>query len=129
METPSFLAPFVEGNSPKRLFQGLAVGAIGTMVIGFAWGGWQLGSTVDEKVANASQTATVSALAPICADKFVRAAKADRQLIVELNAANSWQRDAVLTKAGWATFPGEPEANSHVAEACAAMLTATLKLK
>ena len=35
MEVPSFLSPFVDGYSPKRLFQGLAVGVIGTLIIGF----------------------------------------------------------------------------------------------
>jgi len=29
MEVPAFLSPFVEGDTPKRLFQGLAVGVIG----------------------------------------------------------------------------------------------------
>ena len=48
MKVPSFLSPFVDGDSPKRLFQGLAAGVIGTMVIGFGWGGWNIGSTVEQ---------------------------------------------------------------------------------
>ena len=93
MKVPSFLSPFVDGDSPKRLFQGLAAGVIGTMVIGFGWGGWNVGSTVEQKVEDAGVSAMVAALAPICADKFERAANADNDLIVKINAVDSWQRD------------------------------------
>lgn len=129
MKIPSFLSPFLDGDSPKRLLQGLAVGVIGTAVIGFGWGGWQLGSTVDERVKTASQAAMVAALAPICADKFERAADADNGLIDELGALNSWERDSHLKKAGWATFPGGAEPDDKVADACANLLSKTLNLK
>ena len=129
MKIPSFLSPFLDGNSPKRLLQGLAVGVIGTAVIGFGWGGWQLGSTVDERVETASQAAMVAVLAPICADKFERAADADNGLIDELGALNSWKRNSHLKKAGWATFPGGAEPDDKVAGACADLLSKTLNLK
>jgi len=129
MKVPSFLSPFLDGDSPTRLFQGLAVGIIGTLVIGFNWGNWHLGSTVEQKVETASQTAMVSALAPICADKFKRAAKADSGLIPKLNAVKSWERDGHLIKTGWATFPGGTEPDTKVAEACSALLNKALKLK
>ena len=129
MEVPSFLSPFVDGDSPKRLFQGLAVGVIGTLIIGFGWGGWNLGSTVDEKVETASHTSMVAALAPICADKFERAAKADNDLGVKLATVDSWQRDSHLMKTGWATFPGGAEPDRDVANACAELLNTALKLK
>ena len=129
MEVPSFLSPFVEGDTPKRLFQGLAVGVIGTLIIGFGWGGWNLGGTVEEKLETASRTSMVAALAPICADKFERAAKADNDLVVKLTAVDSWQRDSHLMKTGWATFPGGAEPDRGVAEACATLLNTALKLK
>ena len=129
MEVPSFLSPFVDGDSPKRLFQGLAVGVIGTLIIGFGWGGWNLGGTVDQKVETASRTSMVTALAPICADKFERAAKADNDLVVKLTAVDSWMRDDHLMKAGWATFPGGAEPDRGVASACAELLNTALKLK
>ena len=129
MKVPSFLSPFVDGDSPKRLFQGLAVGVIGTLIIGFGWGGWNLGGTVDQKVETASRTSMVTALAPICADKFERAAKADNDLVVKLNAVSSWQRDDYLMKAGWTTFPGGAEPDRGVASACAELLNTALKLK
>ena len=129
MEVPSFLSPFVEGDTPKRLFQGLAVGGIGTLIIGFGWGGWNLGGTVEKKLETAGRTSMVAALAPICADKFERAAKADNDLVVKLAAVDSWQRDSHLMKTGWATFPGGAEPDRGVAEACATLLNTALKLK
>ena len=128
MNVPSFLSPFVDGDSPKRLFQGLAVGVIGTLVIGFGWGGWNLGSTVEQKVETARVTAMVAALAPICADKFKQAAKADNDLVVKLTAVSSWQRDSHLMKAGWVTFPGGAEPDNKVADACATLLDTAFKL-
>ena len=129
MKAPSFLSPYVDGDSPTRLFQGLAVGVIGTLIIGFVWGGWNTGGTVHEKVEAATVTAMVAVLAPICADKFERAAKADNNLIVKLTAADSWRRDDHLLKAGYATFPGGAEPNNDVANGCVKLLAATLKLK
>ena len=129
MKIPSFLSPFLDGDSPKRLVQGLAVGVIGTAVIGFGWAGWQLGSAVDERVETASQAAMVAALAPICADKFERAADANNGLVDELGALSFWERDSHLIKAGWATFPGGAEPNDKVADACVNLLSNTLNLK
>lgn len=129
MQTPAFLSPYLDGNSPTRLFQGLAVGAIATMVVGFSWGGWNLGSTVEEKVEDARQTATVAALAPICADKFERAAKGDNGLVLKLGKVSSWQRGEHLMKAKWANFAGQDSADSAVAQQCADLVSKTLKLK
>ena len=129
MKVPSFLSPFVDGDSPKRLFQGLTAGVIGTMLIGFGWGGWNVGSTVEQKVEAAGVSAMVAALAPICAYKFERAAKADNGLIVKINAVDSWQRYDYLKQAGWTTFPGGAEPDTDVAEACATLLNTSLKPK
>ncbi len=66
MEMPSML----QGDSLKRLLQGAAAGAVATMFVGFYWGGWSLGSTVDKVAKERSELAVVTALAPVCADKF-----------------------------------------------------------
>ena len=129
MKVPSFLSPFLDGVSPTRLFQGLAVGIIGTIVIGFNWADWHLASSVDKKVETASQTAMVAALAPICAAKFKQAAISDSGLVPKLGAVKSWARDGHLMKAGWATFPGGAEPDTKVAEACGTLLSKALKLK
>ena len=89
----------------------------------------ELWGTVEKKIESASRTSMVTALAPICADKFERAAKADNDLVVKLNAVSSWQRDDHLMKAGWTTFPGRTEPDRDVASACATLLNTALKLK
>ncbi len=50
MKVPDFIEPYTKGDAPIRLPQGLVVGAVATMIIGFGWGGWHLGSAVEEKV-------------------------------------------------------------------------------
>ena len=129
MKTPEFLAPYVDGDSPTRLFQGLAVGVIATLIIGFGYSGWTLGDTAKENVESAKLETMVSALAPICADKFQQAAKADNGLVIKLSAVDSWQREGHLLKAGYATFPGGAEPSNDVAAACAVLLNTALKLK
>jgi hypothetical protein len=44
MQVPSIL----KAPSLTRLLQGIALGAAATMVIGFYWGGWTLGSTAKQ---------------------------------------------------------------------------------
>ncbi len=126
MQIPSFLAPFLNGDSPKRLLQGMAVGAIATMVIGFNWGGWTLGSTAKEMVQKGATAAVVQALAPICVDRFQRAAEAPANL-VELKKVSTWQQDTFIEKGGWATFPGMTSPERGVAQACANLLAAAAK--
>ena len=66
MQVPSIL----QGESLKRLLQGAGIGAVATIVVGFGWGGWSLGSTADKMAKEQSERAVVAALAPVCADKF-----------------------------------------------------------
>ncbi len=129
MKTPAFLSPYVEGNSLTRLFQGLAAGVVATLIIGFSWGGWVLGSTAAERAEMAAQTAMVQALAPICAARFEKAANAENGMVAEFAEVDSWQRDSHLMKAGWATFPGAVKPDNDVAEACAKLLITSLKIK
>jgi hypothetical protein len=117
MQFPSIL----QGESLTRLLQGTAAGAIATIVVGFYWGGWTLGSTVEKQVKDAEQASIVRVLAPICADKFQRSADVSTNLQV-LKKADSWERDEIIQKAGWATFPGS-EPDRKVAEACANLLS------
>ena len=122
MQVPSIL----QGELLKRLLQGAAVGAVTTMVIGFNWGGWTLGSTAKEMAQKSSSSAVVAALAPICVDKFQHAADAPANT-VELKKVNSWQQDTFIEKGGWATFPGMILPERGVAQACANLLTAATK--
>jgi hypothetical protein len=118
MELPSIL----QGPSLTRLLQGAAAGAVVTMIVGFNWGGWSLGSTV-EKIAKArADSAVVAALVPISVDKFRQASNATANLSELNNFSYAWDREVFVEKGGWATMPGATSADSAVARACAEML-------
>jgi hypothetical protein len=118
MEVPSIL----QGPSLTRLLQGAAAGAVVTMIVGFNWGGWTLGSTVEKVAKERASSAVVAALAPICVEKFRQADNATANLS-ELNKINyDWDRGAFVEKGGWATMPGATSGDSAVARACAEML-------
>lgn len=117
MELPSFL----QGDSLTRLVQGTVAGAVATIFIGFNWGGWVTGGTAKEMAQKKSNGAVVSALAPICVDKFNRQANAAASL-VELKKVSAWQQGSFIEKGGWATMPGMSSPDSDVARACAEAL-------
>jgi hypothetical protein len=119
MEMPAML----QGESLTRLLQGAFAGFIATMVIGFGWGGWTLGSTAKETAVKSATAAVVAVLAPICADKFRQASDAPANM-AELKKITSWQQDSYIEKGGWASFPGMTVPDRSVAQACANLLTA-----
>jgi hypothetical protein len=113
--------PILKGQSLKRLLQGVAIGAVMTMTIGFYWAGWKLGSTAMEMAQKSSSAAVVAVLAPICVDKFQHATDSSSTL-VELKKISSWQQASFVEKGGWASFPGSATVDSAVARACGEML-------
>jgi hypothetical protein len=115
------LPEILQGDSLTRLIQGIIAGALATLAIGFYWGGWVTGGTAQQRTKDAVQTAVVSALAPICVDKFQHHANAVANM-VELQKVNSWQQGSFIEKGGWATMPGATSPDSAVARACAEML-------
>jgi hypothetical protein len=117
MQVPSIL----QGDSPTRLLQGAAAGAVATLFMGFYWGGWVTGGTAKEMAQQSATTALVMALAPICVDKFQRSTDAATNM-TELKKTSSWQQSSFIEKGGWATFSGSDQANSSVADACATLL-------
>ena len=74
-------------------------------------------------VQRSSTAAVVTALSPICVDKFQRSAEAATNM-VELKKVSSYQQGSFIEKGGWATLPGSDNTNSEVARACAEMLGA-----
>ena len=116
------LPKIFQGESLTRLLQGAFAGFLATVVIGFGWGGWTLGSTAMKMANQSASSAVVTALAPICVDKFQRTAEA-KATLAELKTIDSWKQDTFVEKGGWATFPGTESPNRNVAEACAKMLT------
>jgi len=118
MEMPMML----QGDSLKRLVQGLVVGAVATMIVGFNWGGWMLGGTARTLADNAATSAVVAAIAPICVEQFQRSNNAATNL-TELKKASSWEQATFVEKGGWAVMPGSKAVGSGVPQACANMLS------
>jgi hypothetical protein len=112
----------LQGDSITRLLQGAAVGAVATLIVGFYWGGWVTAGSAKEMTQRSTTAAVVSALSPICVDKFQRSAEAGANL-AELKKVSSYQQSTFIEKGGWATLPGSDKADSAVAQACANMLS------
>jgi hypothetical protein len=100
---------------------GAICGAIITMIIGFAWGGWVLGSNSLDIGEEMAQTAVLGRLAPICVAQFNQDPERDKKL-EELKELDSWKRDDYVGKQGWATMPGEKEPDGRIAESCSALI-------
>jgi len=118
MQLPSIL----QGESLNRLLQGAAAGAVATIVVGFYWGGWSLGSTADKMARERSELAVVAALAPVCADKFRALTDADAQKAA-LPKVESWKRRDEFPKE-FVTLPGESYPSSALVDACYTLLLA-----
>ncbi len=106
----------------KRLLQGVALGAVATMVVGFGWGGWSLASTADRMAKDRSEVAVVAALAPVCADKF-RALPDAAAKTIALSKVESWKRGDEFPKE-LITLPGETYPSSALMYACSTLLLA-----
>jgi hypothetical protein len=118
MQVPSIF----QGESLKRLLQGAVVGAVATIVVGFNWGGWSLGSTADKTAREQSKLAVVAALAPVCAEKF-RAQPDAAAKTIALSKVDAWNRTKDFPKE-FVTLPGETYPNSTLVDACYALLMA-----
>ncbi len=98
-------------------------GAIITMIIGFAWGGWVTGGTAQTAAEEMAEAAVLDRLVPICVAQFNQDPEKDQKL-KELKEKSSWERDKYVNKQGWATMPFEKEPDREVAEKCAEQILA-----
>ena len=118
MQVPSIL----QGELRTRLLQGIAIGAVGSMVIGFSWGGWVTGGTANKLAADQADAAVVTVLTPICVAKFLQDGDAKANLVVLQKISSNWEQGQYLEKGGWATRPGATSSDYELARACAAKL-------
>jgi len=117
MDLPASL----EGESRRRLLQGAALGSIVTMVVGFYWGGWITQRSAQDMARLRAENALVTALVPICVDKFRSSANAAANT-AELKGARSFMQGPFIAQGGWATTSGSDAPNTAVADACASAL-------
>lgn len=101
---------------------GAICGAIMAIIIGFAWGGWVLGSNSQ----TAADNAVLDRLTPICVAQFNQDLEKDKKS-EELKAYASWKRDEYVKKQGWATMPGEKEPDSRVADRCTDLIMESIQ--
>jgi len=99
------------------VFWSLLAAIILTMIVGFNWGGWITGGTA-LKITN---DAVTERLALICVGQYNQDPQKDQKL-TELQGANIYQRDDYVKGQGWATMPGEADADSNVADGCAKLI-------
>jgi hypothetical protein len=105
----------------KPAFWGVVIGAVGIMIVGFAWGGWVLGSTAEQTANARADEAVTGILVPICVERFMGQADAAAKLAAFQSTA-SWQQSQLIEKGGWATATGSASPNSAVAKSCAQQL-------
>ena len=92
------------------------------MIVGFNWGGWTLGSTADKMAKDQADLAVVTALAPVCADKF-RSLPDAAAKTVALSKVDTWKRTEAFPKE-LVTLPGETSPSDALVDACSALLLA-----
>ena len=108
----------------KPAVWGAVVGAVATMIIGFSWMGWVLGSTAERMAAERTNSAVVVALTPSCVASFMQQPNAATKL-AEFLKVDSWRQRQFVEDGGWATPRGGKTPNSGVASACAEELVKT----
>ena len=105
----------------KPGFWGVVVGAVGIMILGFAWWGWVLGSTAESMAKERVNGAVTAILVPIYVEKFMGQADAAAKLAAFQRTA-AWQQSQLIAKGGWATATGSTDPNAAVARVCAQQL-------
>ncbi len=100
---------------------GAIVGTVATMIVGFSWLGWTLGSTAERMAAERTNAAVVVALTPSCVTTFMQQPGAAAKL-AEFQKIESWRQREFIEAGGWATPRGDKSANSGLATACAEAL-------
>jgi len=103
---------------------GVIVGAVGTMIVGFSWLGWTLGSTAERMAVERTNSAVIVALTPSCVARFMQQPSAAAKL-AEFQKIDSWRQREFIEAGGWATSKGDKSPNSGLANACAEELAKT----
>ncbi len=101
----------------KPALVGAASGAVVLAILGFTWGGWVTGGTAQDMADKQTQTAVASALTPYC---VLKSQNDPNRVAVqeELDKAASYQHQAIIEKAGWATPLGGEKTNHVLAQLC-----------
>ena len=116
MEMPAIL----RGESLTRLLQGIALGAVATMVVGFNWGGWVTGGTAKTMAANAETNGQMSVLVPLCVVQFT----ATDGAMIKFKGTASYNRDSIVRE--FVKKVADTTMDYNFARACAAGVEAAM---
>jgi hypothetical protein len=116
MNMPAIL----QGEARTRVLQGIAIGAVATIAIGFIWGGWVTGDTARSMSAISENSGRMSVLVPMCVAQFTAADGA----VAKFKAASSYSKDTVVGE--YVKTVGATNMDYSFARACAAGVDAEL---
>jgi aminoglycoside phosphotransferase (APT) family kinase protein len=102
----------------KPAVWGVIGGSVATMIVGFSWMGWVLGSTAERMAMERASSAVIVALTPSCVASFMQQSNAVAKL-AELRKTDVWKQRQFVEDGGWATPRGDKTPHSGVANACA----------
>jgi hypothetical protein len=91
-ETTMNMPAILQGEARTRVLQGIALGAVATIAIGFIWGGWVTGGTASSMSAMAENNGRMSVLVPMCVAQFT----ASEGAVAKFKAASSYSKDTVV---------------------------------
>jgi hypothetical protein len=108
----------------KPFAWGMAVGAIVLLIVVFSAGWVVTSGTAKAEAKVMASNAVMNRLAPIAVAQFMLDPNKEERL-TELKKLESWganNRSDYVQKQGWATMPGEKQADSGLADECARRL-------
>jgi hypothetical protein len=119
-ETTMNMPAILQGEARTRVLQGIALGAVATIAIGFIWGGWVTGGTAKDMSATAENSGRMSVLVPMCVAQFT----ASDGAVAKFKAASSYSKDTVVGE--YVKTVAATNMDYSFARACAAGVDAEL---
>lgn len=107
-----YIRPFLWGG---------ALGAIVLLIVIFSAGWVVTSGTAQMKTKQMVASAVMNRLAPISVAQFMQDPNKEERL-VDLKKLDYWKRGEYVQQQGWATMPGDKEADSGLADECARRL-------
>ena len=107
-----YIRPFLWGS---------AVGAIVLLIVIFSAGWVVTSGSAQLKAKEMAASAVMNRLAPISIAQFMGDPNKEERL-ADLKKLDYWKRGEYVQKQGWATMPGEKEADGGLADECARRL-------
>jgi len=101
-----YIRPFLWGG---------ALGAIVLLIVIFSAGWVVTSGSAEMKTKQMVTSAVMNRLAPISVAQFMQDPNKEERL-TELRKVDYWKRGEFVQKQGWATMPGEKEADSGLAD-------------